>query len=110
MYGYSTGGKIVVDSTQNTNTRINTLIHEIAHELTHYSTEGKKFSKQEKEIQAEATNYVITKALGIENKSSVYLALYAQDKNKILENLEIISKTSKKILVHLNETVKEVAQ
>ena len=110
LYGYSSGGKIAVDSTQNTNTQVNTLIHEIAHELTHYSTEGKKFSKQEKEIQAEATNYVVTKALGLENKSSVYLALYTKDKNKILENLETISTTSKKILEHLNETIKEVAQ
>jgi len=106
LYGYSSGGKIAVDSTQNTNTQVNTLIHEIAHELTHYSAEGKKFSKQEKEIQAEATNYVVTKALGLENKSSIYLALYTKDKNKILENLETISTTSKKILSHLNKTVK----
>ena len=107
LYGYSSGGKIAVDSKQSANTQVNTLIHEIAHELTHYSEEGKKFSKEEKEIQAEATNYVITKALGLENKSSVYLALYTKDKNKILENLEVISKTSKQILGQLNEeTVK----
>jgi len=106
LYGYSSGGKIAVDSKQSANTQVNTLIHEIAHELTHYSEEGKKFSKEEKEIQAEATNYVITKALGLENKSSVYLALYTKDKNKILENLEVISKTSKQILGQLNgETV-----
>ena len=102
LYGYSSGGKIAVDSKQSINTQVNTLIHEIAHELTHYSKEGKKFSRQEKEIQAEATNYVITKALGLQNKSSTYLALYIKDKDKILENLSVISKTAKEILLHLD--------
>ena len=51
LYGYSTGGKIMIDSTQSINTQANTLIHEIAHELIHYTQEGRQFSKQEKEIQ-----------------------------------------------------------
>lgn len=108
LYGYSSGGKIAVDSKQSINTQVNTLIHEIAHELTHYSKEGKKFSKQEKEIQAEATNYVITKALGLQNKSPQYLALYTKNKEKILENLETISKTTKQILEYLNEENKRI--
>jgi len=98
LYGYSQGGKIVIDSNQSDNTKVNTLIHEIAHELTHYSNEGKKFSKTEKEIQAEATVYVISKILGFESKSQNYLALYTNDTKKILENLETISNTVKKIL------------
>jgi len=102
LYGYSKGGKIAIDSKQNTNTQVNTLIHEIAHELTHYSFEGKKFSKQEKEIQAEATVYVVSKIMGFENKSPNYLALYTNDKEKILENFEIISKNTKQILGFVN--------
>ncbi len=102
LYGYSTGGKIMVDSIQSINTQANTLIHEIAHELTHYSEEGRRFSKQEKEIHAEATTYVVTNALGLENKSASYLALYAKDKNKIMESLETISKNARQILGALN--------
>jgi len=98
LYGYSRGGKIAVDSKQSVNSRVNTLIHEIAHELTHYSEEGKKFTKEEKEIQAEATAYVISKALMFENKAPSYLALYTADKNKILKNFEVISDASRKIL------------
>mgnify|MGYP001604069233 CR=1 FL=1 len=105
LYGYSRGGKIAVDSKQSVNSQVNTLIHEIAHELTHYSEGGKKFSKEEKEIQAEATTYVVTKALDSENKSSAYLVLYTDDKNKIIENLEVISKTAKEILEQLNDGV-----
>jgi len=106
LYGYSRGGKIVIGSSQSANTKVNTLIHEIAHELTHYSAEGKKFSKTEKEIQAEATVYVISKILGFESKSPNYLAFYASDKNRILESLETISNTVKKILDF--ETKKEM--
>ncbi|MDO8634111.1 MAG: ArdC-like ssDNA-binding domain-containing protein [archaeon] len=98
LYGYSQGGKIVIGSNQSVNMQANTLIHEIAHELTHYSQEGKKFSKQEREIHAEATTYVVTKALGLENKSASYLALYTKDKNKIMESLETISKNARQIL------------
>ncbi len=98
LFGYNANGKIFIDSTQSINTQSNTLIHEIAHELTHYTLEGKKFSKQEKEIQAEATTYAVTKALGLENKSAEYLAFHIYDKNKILENLKTISATTKKIL------------
>ncbi|MBI2598159.1 MAG: ImmA/IrrE family metallo-endopeptidase [Candidatus Diapherotrites archaeon] len=101
LYGYSANGKIFIDSTQTINTQSNTLIHEIAHELNHYTPEGKKFSKQEKEIQAEATTYAVTKALGLENKSVEYLAFHIYDKNKILENLKTISATTKKILENI---------
>lgn len=101
LYGYSQGGKIAIGSNQSINMQANTLIHEIAHELTHYSDKGGKFSKQEKEIQAEATTYAVTKALGLENKSSVYLALYTSDKEKIMNSVEIISNATKQILEKL---------
>lgn len=101
LYGYSQGGKIAIGSNQSINMQANTLIHEIAHELTHYSEEGHKFTKQEKEIQAEATTYAVTKALGLENKSSTYLALYTNDKEKIIESIEIILNATKQILEKL---------
>jgi len=101
LYGYSKNGKIAVSSKQSVNSQVNTLLHEIAHELIHYSEEGLKFSKEEKEIQAEATAYVISKALGFENKAANYLALYTDDKEKIMQNLKIISEASKKILTFL---------
>jgi len=49
-----------------------------------------------------SATYAVTKALGLENKSSAYLALYTADKDKILESLEIISKTVKQILGHFH--------
>ena len=98
LYGYSQGGKIAIDSNQSINMQANTLIHEISHELLHYSLEGKQFSKQEKETQAEAAAYVVCRALGFENKSSNYIAFYSTTKNRILENIETISLAARELL------------
>lgn len=103
FYGCSTGGRIILDAKQGANMQVNTLIHEIAHELAHYSSEGRKFSKSEREVQAEAVAYVVTTVLGVENRSAEYLAVYISDKNKILENFKVISCVAKQILSYLQE-------
>ena len=98
LYGYSQGGQIVVSSQDSVNTKVNTLVHEIAHELLHQAGEGKFLSKQQKEIQAEGTAYVVCKHFGLSTKSFTYLALYKADSQQILENLEVIAKASKEVL------------
>ena len=103
LYGYSKGGQIAITNTESINTQVNTIIHEIAHELLH--KENKIFSKQEKEIQAEGTAYVVTKHFGLENKSFNYLALYDADYKKIMENLKSIAEASKEIIEFLDEEV-----
>jgi hypothetical protein len=101
LYGYSKGGEIAVTNTESINTQVNTLIHEIAHELLH---KGKNpFSKQEREIQAEGTAYVVTKHFGIENKSFNYLALYDADYKKIMDNLKSVAEASKEIIEFLEK-------
>jgi hypothetical protein len=84
-----------INSTKTVNTQVNTLIHEIAHELLH---KDDKFTKQEKEIQAEAVAYVVCNHLGLEAKSFNYLALYGADSKKIIDNLEVVSGCVKEIL------------
>jgi len=96
LYGYSTGGQIMIAKTESINTQVNTLIHEIAHELLHKNMEG--LSRQQKEIQAEGTAYVVTKHFGLENKSFNYLALYDADHKKIMDNLKAIADASKEII------------
>jgi len=101
LYGYSLGGQVVVSNAESINTQANTLIHEIAHELVHKDKERAALSKQQKEIQAEGTAYVVTKHLGLENKSFNYLALYDADYKKIMENLAVIAEASKRIIEFL---------
>jgi hypothetical protein len=99
LYGYSKGGEIAVTNTESINTQVNTLIHEIAHELLHKGENT--FSKQEREIQAEGTAYVVTKHFGMENKSFNYLALYDADYKKIMDNLKSVAEASKEIIEFL---------
>jgi hypothetical protein len=101
LYGYSKGGEIAVTNTESINTQVNTLIHEIAHELLHKGENA--FSKQEREIQAEGTAYVVTKHFGMENKSFNYLALYDADYKKIMDNLKSVAVASKEIIEFLEE-------
>ena len=105
LYGYSKGGEIAVTNTESINTQANTLIHEIAHELLH--KEKNSFSKQEREIQAEGTAYVVTKHFGMENKSFNYLALYDADYKKIMENLKSVAEASKEIIEFLEKEMCE---
>ncbi|MBS3108513.1 hypothetical protein J4409_01445 [Candidatus Woesearchaeota archaeon] len=98
LYGYSTGGKIVLAEDGSYNMKVNTLVHEIAHELLHYSEDGKKLSRNQKEIQAEATAYVVCKHLGLETKSFNYLALYDADYKKIMGNLSAVSVAAKEVI------------
>lgn len=99
VYGYSKGGEIAVSNSESVNTQVNTMIHEISHELLH--NENKELSKQQKEIQAEGTAYVVTKHFGLENRSFNYLALYDADYHKIMENLKAIAEASKEIIEFL---------
>jgi hypothetical protein len=96
LYGYSKGGQITVTNTESINTQVNTLIHEIAHELLH--KKENTLSKQEREIQAEGTAFVVTRHFGIENKSFNYLALYDADYKKIIDNLKSVAEASKEII------------
>ena len=95
LYGYSQGGKVVVSSSDSVNMKVNTLVHEIAHELLHHPSE---LSKQQKEIQAEGTAYVVCKHFDLETKSFTYLALHKVDASQIMDNLEAIAKASKEVI------------
>jgi|SRR3989344_543397 len=101
LYGYSQGGKIAIDSKQAANMQVSTLVHEITHELLHQTPEGKKFSKNEKELQAESTAYVVCKSLGLNPKSPNYLALFKADKEGIMANMETIASAAKGILGYI---------
>ena len=98
LYGYCLQSKIVIGSEQSVNTQANTVIHEIAHHLLHNPTVAQPPSKQEREIQAEAITYVVTKHFGLENKSPVYLGFYKAEAEQIKSALESISHTAQEII------------
>jgi len=97
-YGYSAGGKIIIGEDQSIDMKTCTLIHEIAHELLHYSLPYSSLPTRAKEIQAESVCYVVTRAIGLNSKSSVYLAPLGFPSKDLTYFFEAISKTAKIIL------------
>ena len=98
LFGFSSGGRISIESGQSINSQLCTLLHEVAHELLHKAADRASMSKEQMEIQAEGTAFVVSKYFNIENKSFNYLALWDADHNKIMQNLKAIAEASKRII------------
>ena len=94
--GASLGGKIVLVAEAGTKT----LIHELAHEFLHRSGGGATgLSRQEREIEAETTAYVVCRHFGLgESKSPNYLALWGAAAPAIRGRLERIQKAAGRII------------
>jgi hypothetical protein len=95
--GSSAGGKITLDPSTGTIT----LIHEIAHEILHQKNRHDS-SREDKEIEAETTAYIVAAALGYNAEGSAnYLALWDADSKKIAARLGNIQKAANEILTAL---------
>ena len=87
-------------------TQAATLAHEIAHSLLHFTPDGKRITtrdgkeidKQQRELEAEATAYVVGSYFGIQSPSDFYLAAYKVTPAMLLEAVETIAATVKTIL------------
>lgn len=107
MGGFSAGGKIRINDTYQGINLFSTAVHEIAHELLHWeSTEETKRSKesrlttrQQKEIDAETTAYIVLQHYGFETVDTPnYLALWKAKGEDIKERREHINKAVKTII------------
>lgn len=105
--GTSRGTEIEIRTTdQDITTQAATLAHEIAHSLLHWTADGQKITtregkpidKQERELEAEATAYVLCNYFGIQSPSDFYLATYEVTPAMLLEAVETIAKSVKSIL------------
>jgi hypothetical protein len=104
--GTSKGNQIQISNGLDTTTQAATLAHEIAHSLLHWakdgskltSRDGKTLDKQQRELEAEATAYVVCNYFGVQSPSDFYLATYKVPSAMLLAAVETISGTAKKIL------------
>ncbi len=105
--GTSKGSEIEIrTSVTDITTQAATLAHEIAHSLLHWTADGKKITsrdgkeidKQQRELEAEATAYVVCSYFGIQSPSDFYLATYRVTPAMLLEAVETIAATAKTIL------------
>jgi len=101
VQGYSTGGKIVIRQSLSTASACAVIAHELAHEVLHQHenrSEAKTKTRGQRELEAEATAYVVMRHFGIEHVASNYLATYNVDGEQLRDSLETISGAAKRLI------------
>lgn len=89
--GWSEGGKVVVRSSLSTAERCGTLAHELAHEFLHWESNRREgMSREQRELEAEATSYALLSQYGIEQPSQNYLANWGANAEAITASLHTI--------------------
>lgn len=110
--GTSKGKEIEIRTSEtDITTQAATLAHEIAHSLLHWTANGKRVTtrdgqeidKRQRELEAEATAYVVGSYFGIQSPSDFYLASYKVTPAMLLEAIETIAATVKTILSGCHE-------
>jgi len=96
--GISARGRIQIRSSLNDSQRFYVLSHELAHEFLHDLQARKELSTKVKELEADATAYVVCSHFGIETRSSVYLALYQVEEVDVKASLDRIVSAASKII------------
>ena len=98
LAGVSKKGKITVLSSVADEVKFYIASHELAHELMHGQKEREMLSKKVKELEADATAYIVCRHYGLETKSPAYLALYRTEEVDIRLSLDRIVGTASKII------------
>jgi antirestriction protein ArdC len=97
--GYSLGGRIQINETLGSSDRVAVIIHELAHEQLHKHIETRKnTTRQQRELEAEATSYVVLSHFGIQHGSAFYLAAYEVTPEMLTDSLATISGAAKRII------------
>jgi len=95
-YAENKGTRIALDSDLSSGERAAVLIHEISHCLLHFA-ESKPNCKQ-RELEAEATAFVVASHFGLAPQSGFYLASYGITAADLLESLPTIQQTATAII------------
>ncbi len=108
--GYSSGGKIAINSTFKGINMFSTYVHEVAHELLHWKEkEGKQSSSRDKEIDAETTAYIVLKHFGMETQdTSNYLALWRATGEDVRARRKNIQKAAMEIINGIRSKTEQV--
>jgi hypothetical protein len=95
-YASQKGSRITLADSLTVADRAAVLIHEISHCLLHFS-ETKPNLKQ-RELEAEATAFVVASHFGLNPESKFYLASYGVKASDLLESLPVIQTTAAQII------------
>jgi hypothetical protein len=95
-YASEKGTRITLAHCLSASDRAAVLIHEISHCLLHFG-ESKPNLKQ-RELEAEATSFVVASHFGLNPESKFYLASYGVKASDLLESLPVIQQTAAQII------------
>ncbi len=95
-YASNQGKRITLSDSLTFADRAAVLIHEISHCLLHFG-ESKPNLKQ-RELEAEATSFVVASHFGLNPESKFYLAAYGVKASDLLESLPVIQTTAAQII------------
>ena len=75
-HGTSFGGRIEINANLEPARKVAVIIHELAHEFLHKGGDRKTISRQQRELEAEATAFVVCSHFNIETSAVNYLSLW----------------------------------
>lgn len=98
VLGCSIGGEIRIRPGLPQRERVAVLAHELAHELLHQGDQEHKRTIAEEETEADATAYVVLRALGLPSKAPSYIAWLGGSGALIARSLTRIQRAARQIL------------
>lgn len=99
--GFSEGGRITVEASLGATEKCGTIAHELAHEILHQGANREaalQISRNQRELEAEATSYVLIKHFGLEQNSDFYLASWNVTPEMLTVSMTAINRAVKTIL------------
>ena len=98
--GYSSNGAIALDQNSAGERQFRTLVHEAAHEILHWGDNRSQLSKEDKEIDADATAYIVLNHYGVGTgaESLNYISMITKDKKVVMARLKPILHASNTII------------
>ena len=97
-HGTSYGGRIEVNSSLDPAGKSSVVIHELAHELLHRGDDRHSLSRQQKELEAEATAHVVCSHFKLTTASANYLALWEIPSEEITGAFQRIHKVAVQLI------------
>jgi len=107
--GRTDGKTIWISGRKNKVQEISAYFHELAHVLLNHCENGSKLSKEDKELEAECTAYIVSKFIGLNNEGSkYYIGKWGADPERIKKHSLKIIACANKILRKLEPVLDKV--
>jgi hypothetical protein len=105
VQGVSQGGRIVLRAGLDSRSRLLVLAHELCHELAHQGDGAGEKPRQVRELEAEATAFVVGTALGVESPFSAdYLLSHGVDAAALRSALTTVQRLARAVLAIVGES------